>query len=497
MLRGEKVLRRSPSGSWGEVLTGGRGAYLAASPGQRPLALAVLGETVHLSLDGGLTWRQTSLPAEAPSLELSPSFDQDGTALYRAAGRLFRTRDGGSSWDPLEPVAGQYVQQALFSPAFSRDQTIVAAVVSGDFPRLAVDSPADEAATEHDTSAGVLVSRDGGQSWKAAGPGPAFEGTPYRHVYALAISPAFSVDQTLLAYAWGPRSTAPFMGGNPARTWRGALFLSRDLGATWRVIQNSGPASFQRGYAAIALSPTFELDQTIFLALSETGASPASSGCRLLRSVDAGASWDESLNRGSYEGCLGIVVSPRYPDDRVVIAGKANWMLSQNGGLTWDSLAPPGDSLVARPVFAPDWWLYAGGRDGAWRLPPFPDRVDLPQCAITPAGGFGRLWRANDALRADLGCPGEGEHRLVLRVRPTDSGRYVRLPGDDRTFFLAADGSLRQEPAGETPADGWLDQDLIAQSYEGGLLLWDPVPPASILVIDPDSQRWRSFPDLW
>jgi hypothetical protein len=202
------------------------------------------------------------------------------------------------------------------------------------------------------------------------------------------------------------------------------------------------------------------------------------------------------MTRGSNEACLGVVLSPRYPDDRVVLAGKQSWMFSRNGGLTWDSLAPPSVSLMARPTFAPDWWLYAGGRGGAWRLPPFPDRTDLPQCSITPAGGFGRLWRANDALRTDLGCPTESEHRLDVRVRPSDSGRFVRWAGDDRTFFLASDSSLRLARSDEAPADGWVDQNLIAQAYEGGLLFWDPVPPASILAIDPASQRWRNLPDL-
>jgi hypothetical protein len=495
LLRGESVLRRTPGGRWGEVLSGGRGTYLAANRGDRPLALAALGELVYLSLDGGLTWRQTNLPAEAPSLELSPGFDKDATALYRAGGRLLRTRDGGISWDPLTLPPGQRVQQAVFSPAFVRDQTVVAAVVSGDFPRLLVDSPPDQPASENETSAGVLISRDAGQSWHAPGPGPTVDGTPYRHVYALAISPTFGTDQTLLAYAWGPRSVAPFMGGGTARTWRGALLLSRDQGATWQVVQSSGPASFQRGYASLALSPAFELDQTIFLALSEAGASPASSSCRLLRSVDAGTSWDELMRRGSYESCLGVLVSPRYPDDRVVIAGKQHWMLSQNGGLTWDSLAPPSVTLVARPVFAPDWWLYAGGRDGAWRLAPFPDRDDLPPCTIIPAGGFGRLWRANDPLRGSLGCPRESERRLDVRLRPTDSGLYLRLATDDRTISLAADGSLRLVRPDEAPADGWQDQNLMVQSYEGGLLLWRLMEPASILAINLDDQRWRSFPD--
>lgn len=494
LLRGGIVLRRPLGGDWVEVAAGERGSYLAASQGARPLAVAVLGDALLASLDGGQTWRPTGLPVDNPQLELSPAFDDDGTALYTAAGRLFKSVDGGATWTELIPVAGQRVQRALFSPTYAQDHTMVAAVVSGPFPYLMADRPNDQPATDHDSSAGLLISTDGGLSWSAPGDGPSLDGVPYRHIQAVALSPAFGIDHVVYVYAWGPRTPAPFVGGGLARQWQGALFRSADGGQSWRAVQTSGPPAFTRTFATLALSPVHHLDDTLFSALFEIGPTPASAGCRLLRSTDGGANWTEVLQRGSYESCRGVVVSPRYADDRVLLAGKQSWLYSQDGGATWANLGRP--DIVSPPVFAPDLWLYAAGREGAWRLPPFPDRGDLPDCPLQPAGGFGRLWRANDALRADLGCPGAPEQRITAHIVERPEGRLIQLEAGGSWLLLHEDGSLELLAAEQAPSETPAALELVRQEYAGGVLLWNPRPSATILVLDRVAQRWRMFPDL-
>lgn len=494
LLSGDAVLRRSPSSDWTAVLRGGRAAFLASNPGPRPLIVAGLEATVYVSLDGGDNWRATTLPSASPALELSPSFDLDGEALYRGDDRLFRTLDGGSTWDELSPAPGQRVQQALYSPGYSRDRTILAVVVSGPFRSFALDTPAQSPGDENVTSAGLLVSRDGGDTWAPAGPGPSVDGVPFRQIETLALSAAFAADQVVYAYAWGPRPLGAFMSGQ-ARQWQGALFRSRDAGASWEVVRSSGPPSFQRGFAHVTLSPAFPLDGIVFLALSTAGATPASSGCQLLRSVDGGQTWAELIGRGSYEGCLPVSLSPRFADDRVALFGKLGWTVSRDGGTTWEPLGPP-DLSPAPPIFTSDFWLYVAARDGAWRRPPFPDRTDLPTCPIVPAGGFGRFWRANDALRADLGCPREAEARVLVQVHDVPDGTLLQPGGEgDPTYALEAGGGLRTLGPRETPAGGWQEVEVLLQRYAGGALLWFPGAAPTITALDAVSGRWRTVPD--
>lgn len=495
LLRGEAVWRRSPSGAWNAVLRGGRALFLAASPGPRPLIVAALEPTVYVSLDGGDNWRATSLPSDAPDLELSPSFDLDGEALYRGGDRLFRTVDGGSTWVELSPVPGQRVQQVRYSPGYSSDRTILAALVSGPFRAFTLDPPTQGPGDENVTSAGLLVSRDGGDTWAPTGPGPSIDDVPYRHIQTLTLSPSFAADRVLFVYAWGPRPPGTFVSGQ-ARQWQGALFRTADAGVTWEAVRASGPPSFQRGYARVTLSPSFPLDGIVFFALNTAGGSPASSGCQLVRSLDAGQTWTELMPRGSYEGCLSVELSPRFADDRVALFGKFGWTLSRDGGLSWEPLGPP-DLSPARPVFTPDFWLYVAAGDGAWRRPPFPDRTDLPTCPLVPAGGFGRLWRANDPLRGDLGCPLEAEARVLVQVQDAAGGTLLRSGGEGNpTYVLEAGGSLRALDPREAPSAGWQDVDVVLQRYAGGVLLWSSGPTPTITALDAAAGRWRTAPDL-
>jgi hypothetical protein len=112
------------------------------------------------------------------------------------------------------------------------------------------------------------------------------------------------------------------------------LYRSQDGGASWTHEQSD--ASFRN--AALAMSPGFERDSTLFVA------GPGG----LLRSRNAGKSWDRLfLLRPKESSAIGgIAVSPAYSSDRT--------LLVQGRGLGLFRSTDEGDTFEALPRRAPD-----------------------------------------------------------------------------------------------------------------------------------------------
>jgi photosystem II stability/assembly factor-like uncharacterized protein len=108
---------------------------------------------VFRSTNGGRAWRETAFPTEfgpVLSLALSPGYAEDGTLFAGTeANGLFRSPDRGSSWERLaEDVIDDAVNGIVLSPQSSQVPQLL--VVLGD---------------------ALLVSRDGGETWKDWSPG--------------------------------------------------------------------------------------------------------------------------------------------------------------------------------------------------------------------------------------------------------------------------------------------------------------------------------------
>jgi photosystem II stability/assembly factor-like uncharacterized protein len=135
---------------------------------------------LYRSTNGGSSWEQVFEEEEwsVQSLVLSPRFPTDGMLLGALFGQLHQSLDGGFTWQDLSaglPAGTVWVRALVLSPDFESDGTLFAGL--------------DE---------GVIKSTDGGRTWRPVNAGLPLkdEGQP-PSVLSLAISPDYPTDGTL------------------------------------------------------------------------------------------------------------------------------------------------------------------------------------------------------------------------------------------------------------------------------------------------------------
>jgi photosystem II stability/assembly factor-like uncharacterized protein len=221
------------------------------------------------------------------SFVVSPTFEEDRTCFQARGSGLFRSDDGGTTWQPaydqLDLHGPLPTTTVLFSPEFGTDRTVFAGVYGA-----------------------VAKSIDAGDSWKIV---PL--SSPPSLVSALAISPNYLEDGVLFA-----------------GTLEDGIFRSTDRGSTWKAC-NFGLIDLQ--VLSIVLSPDFKNDE-IALAGTETG---------LFRSTNGGRSWREVEAPDNFASILCMATSPNYVDRADVFAGTttAGLWQSTDAGRSWKDLA--------------------------------------------------------------------------------------------------------------------------------------------------------------
>ena len=253
---------------------------------------------VHRSTDGGRTWQPSSQGLESPfvdAIAISPDFQSDRTVFIggREAG-VSRSTDGGVTWKPLDFWSRQppSIAALAISPAYSADGHVFAGADDGI----------------------VYRSSNRGRTWNAIGAG--LPGSP---VLALAVAPSYQEEGVILA-------------ATPD-----GVFRLQTTEARWIGLGPSGGVC-----QALALTRTFDTDATIFVGTEDAG---------IFRSTDGGGAW-EALNEGLTDLCVNaLALSPTFMLDATLFAATARGVhQSRDGGQTWRALDETGPALsVATP----------------------------------------------------------------------------------------------------------------------------------------------------
>lgn len=191
------------------------------------------------------------------------------------------------------------------------------------------------------------------------------------------------------------------------------LYRSLDGGATWHPAYESMRLEQPLATIAVALSPDFVMDRTVF----------AGAQGGILRSFDAGETWEiiGLTSPPPLVACL--VVSPDFEQDGTLLAGTTEDGIfrSSDRGRTWSAwnfglLDLNVLSLTMSPAFAEDETLYAGTETGIFR-----------------SMNGGRAWR-------EVGFPNEYAPVLSIAISPDFARDGTLFVGtESRGVFHSAD----------------------------------------------------------
>lgn len=404
--------------------------------------------------EGGTGRWQTMnwFPFRMMALAPTPTYATDHTLFIGAYDGLRRVVDAGYYFTATVQSLTDYSVAAIaVSPDYARDHTVFAGTSNLDPVGI---TPSQAAPALHKTGPRSLTDD--------ARPAP-----PFVPAADLAAEPASA-----------PSDHKPAAG----------LFKSTDGGATWQAM-SEGLAGAARDIRAIALSPAFATDHTLFIA---TMGGPYAS-------TDGGATWQpRQVGLPSGGAVTAIALSPPLSDGgRMVFAGTAGNGVyrSDNEGLTWESKSKGLTDLQINHVApAPSYdhnspsatMFVATGNSGVW---------------MTQDHGQG-WWSTNNGL-------GDPDVHTVA-VSPAYGADHTLLAGTAHGLYRSSDSGntwhlIPDNPPPNRPLDVVLfsprytaDQTIFAGSRDGGIfrstdggLHWSTLStlPLSELVISPDYDR--------
>jgi photosystem II stability/assembly factor-like uncharacterized protein len=228
-------------------------------------------------------------------LAASPQFERDGVCFSARHTGLYRSSDGGLSWEPafvsLNLTSPLSAFTVALSPDYQTDRTVYVGV-----------------------SGAVLSSRDGGESWQIHS-----LRTPPPLVCCLTPSPDFTRDGVILA---GTAEDGILRSGDGGRRWEWWNFGLLDLHVL-----------------CLGISPDFAADQTVFSG-TESG---------LFRSTNGGRAWREVTLAPGISPVTCLALSPQFASDGVVFAGteEDGLFYSSDRGGSWTRL---GANIFDEPI---------------------------------------------------------------------------------------------------------------------------------------------------
>ena len=247
---------------------------------------------------------ETQLQDIVYAVAASPSFAQDGICFAAKGSGLYRSEDGGQSWQPayesMNLRAPLPTMAVAISPDFSSDQTVFAGVPGG-----------------------ILRSFDGGERWDVVqlpSPPPV--------ISTLAVSPNYARDGILLA-----------------GTVEDGVFSSSNRGGHW-VAWNFGLLDLNT--ICMDISSDYAADETLYVG-TDSG---------IFRSTNGGRAWREVDFDLELAPVLSLALSPAYSEDGILFAGTESQGLyrSDDRGRSWvrlgaDIIVDSVNAILLSPAF--------------------------------------------------------------------------------------------------------------------------------------------------
>ena len=243
---------------------------------------------VYKSTDKGLTWTNkmaSTLPAIS-SLSVSPADPTGNTLIAGTEDGILQTTNRWDNYSGIGP-AGLAVSFAVYSPDYVHDHMIFAGT-DGNGIRAKTDTA----------------------PWCSID-----EGTVQGKVTGIVFDPNYAVNHIFYVASYG-YGVYKGDGGANLSSWN------------WTELNTGLDTANQKFVSAIAISPNFAIDQTLFIATDSVG---------IYKSIDAGRHWNVAYNNLAFQTLL---FSPNYATDRTIYAGEdGNGVYrSTDGGATWNQM---------------------------------------------------------------------------------------------------------------------------------------------------------------
>jgi len=284
---------------------------------------------VYKSTDKGLTWTNkmySTLPA-INSLSVSPADPTGDTLIAGAEDGILQTTNRWDNYSGIGPT-GLAVSFAVFSPDYVHDHMIFAGTDGN----------------------GIRVMTDTVPWWSID------EGTIQGKVTRIVFDPNYSVNHIFYVASYG-YGVYKGDGGSNLSSWQ------------WTELNTGLDTANKKYVSAIAISPDFVNDQTLFIATDSVG---------IYKSMDAGKHWNVAYDNLAFKTLL---FSPNFATDRTIYSGEDGRGVyrSTDGGATWNQMNhgfadPVLASSVLTLAFAPGkptnlFAGFIGGSDGGvWQF---------------------------------------------------------------------------------------------------------------------------------
>ena len=294
---------------------------------------------VYKSTDSGSTWASTSSGLDndhVNSLAISPNYASDHSLAAGTGGGVYLSNDYGANWTDISgALPDKTIEVVVFHPSYNYST----------LPDLFVGTSTN----------GVYITTTNSWNWHALN-----TGLGDQRVRALVFTPDYASNPNGYLYAG-----VDWSGGTA-----GGVFKIKKGNTSWTTLNNGLPTTVPAHLVvdALAISPNFAADQTIFAGIG--------AGQGVYRSTDGGANWNFLEDTTSLY-IQSLAISPYYPCDRTIFAGEdgGGVYVSRDTGASWNQMNTGFDSgksilslIIAPGKSNPALTLFAGTfGDGAWQ----------------------------------------------------------------------------------------------------------------------------------